>query len=120
MIAAGILAIVFAGLLAVFVNCILLNELNRNLTLAYNDIQAEMEQVKNTAFGSLDTLNGTTFDLSGFVQGTARGRIVVSDETTGLKRIRITACFMSRNRLIGNNINSCTTSPVELVTLIAE
>lgn len=121
MIAAGILAFVLAGLLVVFINCILLNELNRNLSLAYNAVQAEMEQIKDrgiTSFDSLDSLNGTTFELSGFSANDAEGRIEVSG-SGDLRQVRIVACFMSRNRLIGDDLNNCQASPVELVTLMA-
>lgn len=120
MIASGILAFVFASLLLVFINCILLNELNRNFTLAYTAIQDKMEEIKNTAFDSLDTLNATTFNLAGFSSANGQGKIEVSDESTNLKRIRIVACFMSRNRLIGDDISNCQSSPVELITLIAK
>ncbi|MDD5166471.1 MAG: prepilin-type N-terminal cleavage/methylation domain-containing protein, partial [Candidatus Omnitrophica bacterium] len=50
MIASAVLVTVLAGLLAVFVNCIFLNELNRRLTLAYSAVEAEMEAIKNTPF----------------------------------------------------------------------
>lgn len=126
MIAAGILVVVFASLLAVFVNCILLNELNRNLTLAFSAAETRMEQIKNTAFANLCSFNGENIALNELNDG--RRRVEVTDEGSGactsnstLKRVRITVCFMNRNRLIGwPDINSCTASPVELVTLLAE
>lgn len=120
MITAGILAFVFASLLLVFINCILLNELNRNFTLAYTAVQDKMEEIKNTDFTGLDALNGTSFDLSGFLLGTAKGKIEITNESSNLKRIRIVACFKSRNRLIGDDINNCQFSPVELITLLAK
>lgn len=140
MIAAAILAFVLVGLLSVFINCILLNELNRNIALANSAIQAKIEEMKDTGFDCLDTsscpscncpdstscyggctscfYDDCTFDLSGFLLGNAKARIEISDESTNLKRIRIVACFKSRNRLIGNDINNCQSSPVELLTLI--
>jgi len=120
LLAAAILAFALAGLLALFVNCLVLNETNRNFTLAYSNIQAKMEEIKNMSFDSLDVLDGTSFDLNGFSPGKGKGRIGITDESSDSKRIRIVACFMSRNRLIGNDINNCTSSPVELVTLIAK
>lgn len=119
LLSAAILAFALTGLLLLFINCIILNETNRNLTLAYNAVQAKTEEIKNKRFDSLDALNGTSFDLTGFPSGNAKGRIEISNEATNLKKIRIVACFMSRNRLIGNDINNCQSSPVELVTLIA-
>jgi len=39
---------------------------------------------------------------------------------TNLKTVRVVACFRSRNRLIGNDLNNCQTSPVEVDTLVAQ
>lgn len=119
LLAAAILVFVLAGLLALFANCLILNETNRNFTLAYSAIQAKMEEIKDTSFDNLDAYNGTSFDLDGFPSGNGKGKIGVSNESTDLKRITISACFMSRNRLIGDDINNCQSSPAELVTLIA-
>ena len=120
---AAILAFALSGLLLLFVNAIFLNANTRNTALAYSAIQAEMEEIKDTAsrdFNSLDALNGASFDLEGFAAGDGKARIGVTNEgSTRLKRVRIRACFMSRNRLIGDNIDNCQSSPVELVTLIA-
>ena len=78
-----------------------------------------MEEIKDTIFDNLDAYNGTSFDLDGFPSGNGKGKIGVSNESADLKRITISACFMSRNRLIGDDINNCQSSPAELVTLIA-
>lgn len=120
LLAAAILAFALSSLLLVFINCIILNESSRNLTVAYSALQARMEEIKNTSFGSLDALNGTTFSLSGFPTGTSQGRILVSG-TGRLRTVTIFACFMSRNKLIGDSITNCQSSPaVRLVTQIAE
>jgi len=120
---AAILAFALSGLLLLFINAILLNANTRNTALAYSAIQAKMEEIKDAAssdFNSLDALSGTSFDLEGFATDEGKARIEVSNEGSAkLKRVRIRACFMSRNRLIGDNINNCQSSPVELVTLIA-
>lgn len=120
LLAAAILVFMLAGLLLLFINCIILNETNRNFTLAYSAIQTKMEEIKNTAFANLDTFDGITFDLNGFSSGSAKGKIEINAESANLKRIRITACFMVRNRLIGDSINDCQSSPVELITLITK
>lgn len=125
LLAAAILAFVLSSLLLVFINCIILNESSRNLTLAYSALQARMEEIKNTAstnvgFFQLDDLNNQTFSSSAFPPGTFQGRIVVSG-TDRLRTVTIFACFMSRNRLIGDSITNCQSSPaVRLVTQIAE
>ena len=128
LLAAAILVFVLAGLLALFTNCLILNEANRNFTLVYSAIQAKMEEIKNRDFDNLFVscpsprpsecfCNGDLFDLENISVG--KGRIEIIGQATDLKRIRIVACFMSRNRLIGNDINNCQSSPAELVTLIA-
>jgi len=125
LLAAAILAFVLTAILMLFLSAIILNEISRSNALAYNAIQAKMEEIKNTAaanFDALDALNGTSFDLAGFSSGNGKGRITVSNEGGSLsfKRITIRACFMSRRRLIGDNIDNCQSSPVELTTLIVK
>lgn len=125
LLAAAILAFVLTAILMLFISCIILNEISRCNTLAYNAIQAKMEEIKDTAsanldsFNSLDLLNGTSFELTGFSSGNGKGRIEVTNEgSINFKRITIRACFMSRRRLIGDDIDNCQSSPVELTTLI--
>jgi prepilin-type N-terminal cleavage/methylation domain-containing protein len=120
LLASAILAFALSMILLLFMNCILLNETSRNTTLAYSAIQAKMEEIKNTPFGSLDVLNGTSFNLTGFPAGTATGRITVTTVSSRLKGISIVACFSVRSRVVGDNIANCQTSPVRLDTLIAE
>jgi len=130
----AILAFCLCGILLTYINMFLLSDLARDLTLATNTMQAEMEDVKKTAFDGLAALNGTTFDLSGFAATDAKGRIEVTDTAyLDLKRIRMVACFRSRGRLIGEdqnldgqlipaedvNANGRMDSPAELVTLIS-
>ena len=47
LLAAAILVFVLAGLLALFLNCSVLNEANRNLTVATSHAQYVMEEIKN-------------------------------------------------------------------------
>ena len=51
--AAAILAFVLSGLLALFISCALLNEANRNRSVAMSHAQYVMEEIKNTDFGSI-------------------------------------------------------------------
>lgn len=120
MIAALILAFALVGLLTLFITCLFLNENSRNSTLAYSAMEMKMEELSNENYLNLDSFSGQSFALNGFSAGKGNGRITVSDEMSGLKRICIKACFMNRNRLIGDNINNCQSSPVELITSIAE
>jgi type II secretory pathway pseudopilin PulG len=133
----SILAFCLCSILLTYINMFILTDLSRDLTLVNNAIQAKMEEVKKTNFDNLSSLNGTTFDLSGFSSFNAKGVIYVTDTTyTDLKRVHIEASFKSRNRVIGGdkNLNGIAnagegfidvggvnelTSPAELVTLIA-
>ncbi len=139
----SILVFCLCGLLLTYINMYILSDLSRDLTLANNAVQAEMEIVKRTDFAGLLVLDGTPFNIAGFVTADARGRIEICDNTTcpalipyaDLKRVRIIACFRSRGRLIGEdqnlngaldiaagedvNDNVRLDSPVEVITLIA-
>ncbi len=65
LLAAAILAFVLAGLLALFLNCIVLNDANRNLTVATTHAQYIMEQIKGTDFAQLETnINNGNWDLN--------------------------------------------------------
>lgn len=119
MITALILAFALTSILLLFMNCIVLNESNRNFTIAYSAIQTKMEELKNSGFDNLPA-TGTSFDLNGFPVDNGKLRIEITDESTTLKRVEITACFRNRNRIIGDDITNCLTSPVELVTQIAD
>jgi prepilin-type N-terminal cleavage/methylation domain-containing protein len=145
LLAAAILALVLTGLLSVFVSCIIFNETNRNLTIAYAAAQAKAEEVKNTTFDNLfiscpsprptgALCNGDTFALEGFSANDAQGKIEISNESTNLKRIRIIAWLRSRNRYLSGedinrnlsldsgediNNNGYLDLPVQLITLIA-
>lgn len=124
--ALAILAFSCAGLLLLSINIVILNDTNRNTTIAYNAIQTKMEEIKNAGFSCVFTsypspctapastcpcgctscfCNGNTFDLEGISQG--KGRIEISEEAPNLKKVRIVASFriQSRNRIIGEDID---------------
>lgn len=120
----AILALALAGILALLANVMILNTTNREVTLAYSAAQSKMEELKNLAandFNALDAYNGQIFVLSNFPTDIpAKARITVSDQVAGqLKQVKIDACFMVRNKQIGDNIDLCQSSPVELSTLMA-
>jgi type II secretory pathway pseudopilin PulG len=68
LLAAAILVFVLAGLLALFLNCLILNEANRNLTVATSHAQYIMEEIKdaaNTDFTQLESrINNGDWDLN--------------------------------------------------------
>ncbi len=64
LLAAAILVLVLAGLLLLFLNCLILNEANRNLTVATSHAQYIMEQIKDTDFAEVETnINAGNWDL---------------------------------------------------------
>lgn len=65
LLAAAILVFALAGLLAFFLNCLILNEANRNLTIASTHAQYIMEQVKDTDFAQIEAkINNGDWDLN--------------------------------------------------------
>ena len=53
MVAVLILLTAILGLLSVFINCIFLNETNRNMVTAANDAQYVLEQIKSLPYSSI-------------------------------------------------------------------
>lgn len=126
MIASLILAFALLGLLTLFIACLFLNESSRNSTLAYSAMQTKMEELSVIRslgdYSNLDSFNGEIDSLNGFPAGRGKYKVTVTDDPvlSGLKIITIKACYMNRNRLVGDDINNCQSSPAELITLIAE
>jgi prepilin-type N-terminal cleavage/methylation domain-containing protein len=68
LLAAAILVFVLAGLLVLFINCLILNEANRNLAVALTHAQYIMEEIRDTAdadFTQLESrINNGVWDLN--------------------------------------------------------
>ncbi|MFH1678503.1 MAG: hypothetical protein ABH914_02660 [Candidatus Omnitrophota bacterium] len=67
LLAAGILVFVLCGLMVLFINCIFLNDANRNLTLATSHAQYILEEIRDSAFTGLEAAidTGGNWDWSG-------------------------------------------------------
>jgi len=64
LIAAIFLAVVLSGILMLFISCMLLNEANRNSTVAITHAQYIMEEIRSTPFASIKTMaDNDTWDL---------------------------------------------------------
>jgi len=64
LIAAVFLVVVFSSILLLFINCMLLNEANRNSTVAITHTQCIMEEIRSTSFADIQTTAGNgTWDL---------------------------------------------------------
>ncbi len=95
MIAAAILLIAVLGLLAAFINCMLLNESNNNLVTAVNDAQYILEQLKGLSYSEiaaytppvLNNLSNETISLSRSI-GTRIAEVTVDVSWTERQRSR--------------------------------
>jgi prepilin-type N-terminal cleavage/methylation domain-containing protein len=115
LIAVSILAFCLCGLLATYVNMFFLTSLLRDSILATNAVQAKMEEVRNAGFNCASRCE---FPIEGITE--SKG-VVEVDTVTGyanLQKVSIFACFRSRGRVIGNDIDNCSSSPVEAVTFV--
>lgn len=131
----AILSFALSGLLAMYINLFLSGDINRQMTLATNAALGKIEEIRNTDFDDLPSLNGSGFGIPGFSATDAVGRIEVSNTAyTDLRQARVIVCFRQRGqRIIGedSNLNAVLdsgedanadgflNSPVEAATLIA-
>lgn len=79
LIAAAILAFALLAILASFVSCFLLNEANRNLTVAITHAQYVMEEIKNTGFDSIRNDGNSQWDWDSATIAT-KGLIPIRNE----------------------------------------
>ena len=137
-----IVAFCLCGLLATYINMFFLTDLTRDVTLATNAVRAKMEEIKRLSFASLSAESPRwTFNLTdyGFPSNDSKGVVEIqenySNYTDQLTKVRVSAYFKSRGRVIGEdanlngafdtpgedvNNNGRQDSPVEMVTLIAK
>lgn len=122
---AAIIAVCVCGLLLTYMNMFILADLSRDYTLATNTAQARMEEIKKRNFSNLSLENGL-FNLTdyGFPSPQSSGSVNITENfsnyTNALTRVKVSACFRSRARTIGDSIVNCTRSPVEAVTFVAD
>jgi hypothetical protein len=65
LLAAIILTVGIIGILLVFINCMFLDDANRNLTVAVSHGQYAMEEIKDTAFANISsTYNNVTWNAA--------------------------------------------------------
>lgn len=103
---AVVLAFGLTGLLALFMNCIFLNESSRNLAVAISHAEYIMEEVKNTDFNSIKTKsdNGdwdwnSAMIVSQGLTATALESEYIDTNTTGtdLLDVRVTVAWKDRS-----------------------
>jgi prepilin-type N-terminal cleavage/methylation domain-containing protein len=101
LLAAAILAFVLSSLLLVFINCIILNESSRNLTVAVSHAEFALEEIKHQDFSSIAS---STWDTSTIV---SKGLIPLNSESlvitaTGMSPKNINATVNWRDRAVRN------------------
>jgi len=129
----AILAFCLCGILLTYINMFILSDLARDLTTVTNLVQEKMEETKKNDFDSLVNFS-LGFDENlifegqdGYDSAKKKGTVVGEVTVLGysdLKKLKVYACFKTRaanklSRVIGNDMNSCTSSPLEVVNLIA-
>ncbi len=104
LLAFAILVFVLAGLLLLFMNCLILNEANRNLTIATSHAQYVLEEIKNTDFADVKTqVDGGSWDWNAAEIG-AEGLTALTNESidtsasgTDPLDIRVSVSWQDRN-----------------------
>ncbi|MCM8819469.1 MAG: hypothetical protein NC925_01580 [Candidatus Omnitrophica bacterium] len=122
LIAVGVLVIGIFGILGTYAGMFLLSDLCRDFTLANNVVSAKMEEIRKRGFDNL-TIGEESFNISSEIYAQEKVYISNAIETpypTDLKKVRVVVCFKSRGRLVGDSLDDCNSSPVELVTLISK
>ena len=125
----SILLIVLLIIISLYVKIELLTNLMGDFTKVIASVEKKMEEIKIEDFSNI---TNQTFDIEGFSSNDAKGRVIVSGSSyystsyysnsdySNLTTVKIVACFKSRGRLIGDSIDNCSSSPIELVTQIAK
>ena len=99
LLAAAILAFALSGLLLLFVNCMLLNAANRNLTIATSHAEFALEEIETTTFASIAsaTWNNATITSKGLTPLNNES-IVITVTGTDLKNISVLASWLDRGQ----------------------
>ncbi len=136
LIAMVIMTAAIFSLLAAHFGVLVLNETSRNVTLATQEAQAKLEELKNIAFDALASYDDISFDVVNFPNDEAKGHIDVDGTVySDLKRVHISVSWKQRkDRIIGEDMNlngildagedkngnGELNSPADLVTFISE
>jgi prepilin-type N-terminal cleavage/methylation domain-containing protein len=100
LVAVGILAVVIVGLLRLFIYCSILSDLSGNMTLATNEAQSKLEEIRNHDYGSIVTdyssggTPGNTFNLT---ELTGMGVITIDNSNPDLLQIDINVSWQNKD-----------------------
>ena len=136
LVAAAIMAFCLASLLLTYMSLFTLTDLSRDFTLATNAMQAKMEEIRQSNFSNLSSLNNTNFTVPGFSANSSSGIVEVFNTSyPDMMEVRLVVSFRCKNRTIGEDANFngvfCATtedtdgngrcdSPAELVMLMSQ
>ena len=119
LVAVGILSVVLAGMMEMFLAFEVLGDVSSKTQLALAEAQSKMEEIESTAYASIVTnyspggSPGSTFSLNAL---TGTGSIALDNSAAGLLKVTINVIYTVRNkRVIG-----VTNSPVTISTYIAQ
>lgn len=111
MLVAGVFVFVITGLLLGYIGCLRLNDFNRNLTIAFNIAQLQIEELRNTLFYNItdESLDNITLEnLYGF-DGSCYidvERATSNSTDIDVINIRLVMCWREMiGRIIGEDIN---------------
>jgi type II secretory pathway pseudopilin PulG len=130
-VAAGIMAVVFAGILMSYVRCMELNEASQNKSMAVKAARSQMELIRNSNYNNLvANYHGVTFNVTGFV-GKGVSYVTVLDAKN--TRVIVSVSWRQKNgRVYGEdknlngvlnagedkNSDSMLNSPVDITTRV--
>ena len=139
MFATFILVVVTVGVFQVYILCFNLTETSNNLTLAVQEAQAKIEEIRAYDFGQIYSYytdpNNSIFQCGSFPDGSGIGVIYIDNSISNLLNVTVTICWLGKGgKVVGEDINlnggldsgedingnGLLDSPAQIVTLIAE
>ena len=106
MIGAGVLIVALVGLIAAYSTCFTLNETARNLTIAINSAQREIERIRNLSFDDVDDEDGTNFEILELDDDESEGIVEVDSSDPDLLEVTVTVCWRQKGgRVFGEDAN---------------
>ncbi len=102
MLATAILVFVLSSLLLVFINCIILNESSRNLTVAVSHAEFALEEIKSWDFSNI-TIGSTSWNITSIGLTPLNSETLVITLTgAGTNPKNITANVIWKDRIVSN------------------
>ncbi len=105
MLAVGILMVVIAGMMRLFIHCSVMSEISQNTTIAVSEAQDQLQQIRSTDFNDIVTNYspganpGSTFNLT---QLTGTGVITLNAANPDLLLVNVSVSWQNKyNRVAG-------------------